>query len=92
MKKYVSRRKNRIALILLFSFTFLLLVGYLLSNRVIMLISLSFFISCIILMFSTNRCPHCGEFFRGLYWTKPNAGYCRKCGKLIEFDDCDNII
>ena len=90
MKKYVSRRKNRAALILLVSFTVLLFVGYILSNRVIMLISLPLFISCIILIFSTNHCPHCGEFFRGLYWTKPNAGYCSKCGKLIEFDDCDN--
>lgn len=90
MKKYVSRRKNRAALILLFAFTFLLLVGYILSNRVIMLISSLLFIPCIIFMFSANRCPHCGEFFRGLYWAKSNAGYCSKCGKLIEFDDCDN--
>ena len=90
MKKYVSRRKNRVTLILVFSFTFLLLVGYVLSNRVIMLISVPLFIASVILMFSTNRCPYCGEYFRGLYWSKPNAGYCSKCGKLIEFDDCDN--
>ena len=90
MKKYPSRAKNRLALVLLYSFLFLMLVGCIASNLVIMLISLPFFIAGIILMFSTNRCPHCGAFFRGLYWSKPNAGHCVKCGNVIEFDDCDN--
>ena len=89
MKKYVSRAKNKLALVLLYAFLVLMLVGYILSNLVIMLISVPFFIAGIILMFSTNRCPHCGEFFRGLYWSKPNAGHCIKCGKIIAFDDCN---
>ena len=90
MKKFVSRAKNRISLVLLYSFLFLMLVGYLLSNRVIMLISVPLLIAGVILMFSANRCPYCGKYFRGLYWSKPNAGHCVKCGKVIEFDDCDN--
>ena len=90
MKKYISRAKNRLALVLLYSFLFLMIVGYVLSNPVIMLISVLFFIASIILMFSTNRCPHCGAFFRGLYWSKSNAGHCIKCGKIIEFDDCND--
>ena len=89
MKKYISRAKNRLAQVLLYAFLFLMLVGYISSNRVIMLISLPSFLAGVMLMFSTNRCPYCGEYFRGLYWSKPNAGYCVKCGKLIEFDDCD---
>ena len=89
MKKYISRAKNRLAQVLLYAFLFLMLVGYISSNRVIMLISLPSFLAGVILMFSTNRCPYCGEYFRGLYWSKPNAGYCVKCGKLIEFDDGD---
>ena len=89
MKKYISRAKNRLAQVLLYSFLFLMLVGYISSNRVIMFISLPSFLAGVILMFSTNRCPYCGEYFRGLYWSKPNAGHCVKCGKLIEFDDCD---
>ena len=32
------------------------------------------------------KCPHCGTHFRGLNASKPDAGYCRKCGKLMEFD------
>ena len=90
MKKYVSRTKNRVALVLLYSFLVFMLVGYFLSNRVIMLISIPLLIAGAILMFSTNHCPHCGEYFRGLYWSKPNAGHCIKCGEIIEFDDCEN--
>ena len=90
LKKYVSRAKNRVALVFLYSFLAFMLIGYCLSNRVIMLISVPLFIAGVILMFSTNRCPYCGEAFRGLYWTKPNAGHCVKCGKVIEFDDYDN--
>ena len=90
MKKYVSRTKNRVALVLLYSFLLLMLVGYFLSNRVIILISVPLLIAGVILMFSTNHCPHCSEYFRGLYWSKPNAGHCVKCGKIIEFDNVDN--
>ena len=89
MKKYVSRAKNRVAMVLLYSFLFLVLVGFMLSNRVVMLISLPVLIAGVILMFSANRCPHCGEYFRGLYWSKANAGHCNKCGNIIEFDDHD---
>ena len=34
-----------------------------------------------------TKCPHCGTSFRGVYLSAPNAGYCRKCGKLMEFDE-----
>ena len=40
-----------------------------------------------ILMMIANRCPHCGNGFRGGEWSKPHAGYCNKCGKLMEYDD-----
>ena len=90
MKKYISRAKNRLALVLLYAFLFLMLVGGITSNLVIMLISLPLLIAGVILMFSVNHCPHCGTYFRGLYWSKPDAGHCVKCGKVIEFDDYDN--
>ena len=90
MKKYISRAKNRLALVLLYAFLFLMLVGGITSNLVIMLISVPLLIAGVILMFSANHCPHCGAYFRGLYWSKPDAGHCAKCGKVIEFDDCDN--
>ena len=90
MKKYISRAKNRLALVLLYAFLFLMLVGGITSNLVIMLISVPLLIAGVILMFSANHCPHCGAYFRGLYWSKPDAGHCAKCGKVIEFDDWDN--
>lgn len=34
-----------------------------------------------------QRCPRCGTFFRGIYWSKTDAGYCRGCGKRLIFDD-----
>ena len=89
MKKYVSRAKNKIALVLLYAFLFLMIVGYVASNLVIMILSVLLLIAGVILMFSANHCPHCGAYFRGLYWSKPNAGHCVKCGEIIEFDDCD---
>ena len=40
-----------------------------------------------VLMMISNRCPYCKTMFRGGEWSKPNAGYCNKCGKLMEYDD-----
>ena len=48
---------------------------------------LFFLIVGTILMFYANRCPYCGTFFRGGEWSKPHAGYCNKCGRLMEYDD-----
>ena len=91
MKKYPSRKKNRIALVLLYSCMVLMIIGYLCSSVPLMLAAWVLFIPFAILCLSINRCPHCGEFFRGLYWSRPNAGHCVKCGELIEFDDCKSI-
>ena len=33
-----------------------------------------------------QRCPHCGTFFRGTFWSEKDAGYCRKCGQRMTFD------
>ena len=90
MKNRVSRTKNRLAIILELSFICLVFVGFGLRSKVLMYASFLPFIAGFILMLSTNRCPRCGVYFRGLYWSKSNAGYCRECGELIEFDDCEN--
>lgn len=89
MKKYVSRRKNKAAIVLLWSFLLIFILGYLTSTQVIMLIAVPLFIVAVILMFTANRCPHCGAAFLGLYWSEPDAGYCNACGNLIEFDDSE---
>ena len=43
-------------------------------------------IGCILMMIA-NSCPYCKTMFRGGEWSKPHAGYCNKCGKLMEYDD-----
>ena len=60
----------------------------------IMVMNTAFMICALILIFiaayiwdKTNRCPHCGTHFRGSFAAEPNAGYCRKCGKLMEYDE-----
>lgn len=89
MKKYVSRKRTRIAIILLVLFTISAFFICITRSSIMFLISMIFFVPAAVLMIRTNRCPYCGEEFRGLYWDKSNAGYCRKCGQLIEFDDRD---
>lgn len=37
--------------------------------------------------FKINCCPYCGHFFKGLHWSKPDAGLCTYCGKLIQYTD-----
>lgn len=34
-----------------------------------------------------QRCPHCGTFFRGTFWSEKDAGYCRSCGERLTFED-----
>ncbi len=87
MKKYVSRKGNRAACVLLASCAPVFLLGKLSNNRVLLLLSLALLLALSVIMFRTNRCPYCGEYFGGLYWEKRTAGHCRKCGKVIEFDD-----
>ena len=89
MKKRVSRRKNRVALLLLVAFAFVVVTGYLCASGPVMLASLPLLLAGAAVMLTVNRCPNCGEHFRGLYWARENAGYCSRCGELIEFDGED---
>lgn len=41
----------------------------------------------LVAFFKINRCPYCGCFFKGLHWSKPDAGLCTCCGKLIQYTD-----
>ena len=88
MKRYVSRKKNRAAAVLFWSFLGLFLIGKGTASLPLMLAAWPLLAAGVALMFTANRCPYCGAYFRGVYWSKPSAGYCAKCGKLIEFDDC----
>ena len=85
-KSGISRTKNRLAIILLCAFVVSFILGCLIREVALIYIAAACFIADFILMITTNRCLYCGEYFRGLYWSK-EAGFCRKCGKQIRFDD-----
>lgn len=85
--KGISRRKSRMAIISMILFVAFLSLGYITFNGYLMIGSLLFLVIWLILFLTTNRCPYCGEHFRGFRWSEPSAGYCRKCGKLMEYDD-----
>lgn len=87
LKKYVSRAGSRAALVLFVACIALVLLGKAANDNLFLFLSLVLLIPAAAVMLRTNRCPYCGETFRGLHWSKPTAGYCKKCGKLMEFDD-----
>ena len=62
------------ALMMFFSYGFLVL-------------ALVFTFAGVALKSKANRCPYCGNGFPYGSWSKPHAGYCNKCGKLMEYDD-----
>lgn len=89
MKKYISRTRSRLTFILIIISVIFAVIGAISENKILIFVAAVLYIADLVLMIVTNQCPYCGEFFRGIYWSKPDAGYCRKCGKLIEFDDCN---
>ncbi len=87
MEPKISRSNARVAMRLL---------GIAVAALVVSLITVKWYIMLIALVFTffaahnadeVCKCPHCGTHFRGLNPTEPNAGHCRKCGKLMEFDE-----
>ena len=84
--KGVSRKRNRLCMVLIWVFLIVLLIGYFIKSPALMYCSIGVWLFTVGLLITTNRCPNCGEVFRGIYWSK-EAGFCRKCGERIYFDD-----
>ena len=90
MEPRISRKKAKTVYCLLWIAIALCIIGVITAVRkggvYLMLISLAFTFYTAYRMDQVCTCPHCGAHFRGLDVSKPDAGYCRKCGKLMEFD------
>ena len=89
--KKVSRKKTRAAIVLLILSVTSLIIGVLVQSTTVYLCGAAALAVFTAVMLRTNRCPACGAFFRGLCWSAPDAGYCRECGALIEYDDYEDI-
>lgn len=87
----MSRKRARIAIVLLRIAIPLLCMGMMTDSTWLILVSIGFSLAG--LAIPTHRCPHCGKRFEvmrsdvGAHWSKPDEGYCRECGKLLKYDD-----
>lgn len=89
MKKYLSRKMTRLAFVFWILTTIFAVIGLFSGEKIPLVLALILLVITCCLMLHANRCPYCGEVFRGVRWSKPDAGYCNKCGKLMVYDDCD---
>lgn len=88
MKTGVSRKRTRIAILILAVVFVIILIGILAKQSTVLMIGAIALLADYVLLLSTTRCPNCGEYFFGLYWSKnKDAGICKKCGQHIQFDD-----
>ena len=87
MKTTLSRKRTRICIVLTAAFIVVMVSASLLQSRALWWAGILLGLSWGFLLDQTSRCPHCHTFFRGLFWSRPHAGYCRNCGKLMEYDD-----
>lgn len=87
MEPKISRSKAKFAIRMLRIAVAALLVSLITIKWYIMLIALGFAFFAAQNADSVSKCPYCGTHFRGMDASKPDAGYCRKCGKLMEFDE-----
>ena len=89
MKKTLNRKLTRCWMFFMAAALFFLTILFFSGGGAVVFAVLS--IACMVigtvLMLIANRCPYCKTSFRGGEWSKPHAGYCNKCGKLMEYDN-----
>ena len=87
-QKTLKRKRTRLAKILLWAAIISYLLMTLFDFATIFDVVAFFCLPAgLILLELSNRCPYCGKRARTIEWSKPDAGNCKKCGKLMEYDD-----
>lgn len=65
----------------------IMLIGLLLTNVILVLVSAFFILIAFIIKFSLLKCPHCKWSGLMPQWDKSGTIHCVKCGKPIVYDD-----
>lgn len=87
----MSRKRARIAIVLLWIGIPVLIVGLLLKNLWLCGGGMILLVGAVAA--PNHLCPYCGQFLEtrrfdfGIHWSKPDEGYCRHCGSLLKYDD-----
>ena len=88
MEKRLSRSSERITIVLTVAFVLGVVLVWIFSDSSPYFPTLVMFLIWNIRLIASQSCPCCGKWTqRSLHWSKPDAGYCRHCGKLMEYDD-----
>lgn len=85
-RKTLSRTRARVMALLCCPAVVLVAAGAVTAQALLWGLGSALLVVFCILFLAWNRCPHCGAPFRGLHPFAPDAGYCCKCGKKMEFD------
>lgn len=64
-KSGVSRVRNKMVLVLVIANAMLFLTSVVTKATNLMNLSVLLFLPIMALLIATNRCPHCGKYFRG---------------------------
>ena len=86
MKHTISRKGTRLTALFYWLSVACILLGFLWLAE-FLLAAIPLMAVSVVLQIYHQRCPRCGTFFRGIYWSKTDAGYCRGCGERLIFDD-----
>ena len=90
MEKRLSRLSERITIVWTAAFLLGVVLLWMFSDSSPYFLTFVMFLIWDIRLIATQRCPHCGKWTqRSLHWSKPEAGYCSHCGKLLKFDDAE---
>lgn len=87
MEPRLSKRKAKKASLLLGMVLAILVFGLVIASAVVMIAGLLAAFAVALYTDDVCKCPHCGMHFRGVHIGQMDEGYCRKCGKLMKYDE-----